>query len=284
MSSNLDSGTVSAKELVILCLGDVVARPGREGIRRALPALKQKFGVDVAIVNGENASGGLGLDVKSAHELKNAGADVITLGDHTWKFKELRELLDRDGQWCIRPHNFPAGASGLGFTTLERGGLKIGVINLIGRVYSSLLLDCPFRSVERILEDPGMRECSVIICDMHCDATSEKIAMGRFLDGRVSLVFGTHTHVQTADQQILPGGTAYITDLGMCGCASGVIGMDGEVALERFYTGLPCAYRAAADEKVTLSGVLVRVDSASGRAISIERVSQIVELGSRVGE
>lgn len=258
----------------VLCLGDVVGRPGRDAVRAAVPLLKQRHQIDLVIVNGENAAGGLGIDISTACELRESGADVVTLGDHTWKNREIRDFLIRERGWCIRPMNFAADSPGAGFTTMERGGVKVGVVNLIGRVFSPLLLECPFRAVNSAL-DSGLNDCQIIVCDMHAEATSEKNSMGRFLDGRVSLVFGTHTHIQTADEQILPRGTGYITDIGMCGVTSGVIGMDAATAIERFYSGLPVAYKLAkADsaKSICVKGVLAYLDRDSGRACSIERI------------
>jgi len=268
-----------SERLRILCLGDVVGRYGRDALRRGIPQLRQSLRYDMLIVNGENAAGGLGIDPATADELRASGVDVLTLGDHTWHKREMREYLDRKTDWCIRPANFTSGSPGRGWTVVEISlasgvAVKVGVLNLIGRVMSPLLLECPFRAADTILTE-HMRDIPVRICDMHAEATSEKVCMGRYLDGRCSLVFGTHTHVQTADEQILAEGTGYITDLGMSGSTAGVIGMDAEVAKMRFLGGLPAAYKLAPDRDCMLCGVLVSVDCHTGRALSIERVRHL---------
>jgi len=256
--------------ITVLCFGDVVGRSGRLALKQALPELRQGFEADLVIANGENAAGGAGLDAGTARELFESGVDLMTLGDHTWQKKDLHSVLERDAHRLIRPENYAPGAPGRGWLTIERKGVSIGVFNLMGRVFMNLLLDCPFAAADRILDGP-LADCTIRICDMHAEATSEKIAMGRYLDGRTSLVFGTHTHVQTSDESILAGGTAYITDLGMSGSADGVIGMDGAVALKRFLTGRPHAYQVA-DGDGLLCGVAVRFDAATGRALEITRI------------
>jgi len=244
------------------------------GLQRLLPSLVKRLNANGVIVNGENAAGGLGLDAKTADEIRAAGASVVTLGDHTWQKKELKVAIESRTSWLIRPGNYPPGAPGNGHTIVSLGGEKLGVMNLLGRVFINFPLDCPFRTADALLNGP-LKECSMIVCDMHAEATSEKLAMARHLDGRVSLVFGTHTHVQTADERILPGGTAFISDLGMCGSQDGVIGMDARVALQRFLTGLPLAYEVAAGEPV-LHGIVCEFDPRSGKAISIERIREQV--------
>lgn len=256
--------------LSILCFGDVVGRTGRVALKLALPEIKARFSADFVVVNGENAAGGTGLDAGTARELFEAGADVLTLGDHVWQKKDLHAVLDRESDRMVRPANYAAGAPGKGWLIVERHGVKIGVFNIIGRVFMNLLLDCPFSAADTLLAGP-LAGCRVIIGDLHAEATSEKIAMGRYLDGRISLLFGTHTHVQTADETILPGGTAYITDLGMSGSADGVIGMDGEVALKRFLTGMPHAYKVAPGDGL-LCGIAVQVDLQTGKALEITRI------------
>ena len=260
----------------VLCLGDVVGRYGRDALRRGIPQLRQQLHYDMLIVNGENAAGGLGIDPATADELHAIGVDVLTLGDHTWHKREFREYLDNNSGWCIRPENFTSGSPGRGWiateVTLAHGKkIRVGVMNSIGRVLSPLLLECPFRAADRIVEE-HFSDIPIRICDFHAEATSEKIGMGRYLDGRFSLVFGTHTHVQTADEQIMPGGTAFITDLGMTGSTSGVIGMDADVAIKRFLEGLPAAYKLAPDRNCMLCGVLVTIDCNTGKALAIERV------------
>ena len=255
----------------VLALGDVVGRPGRNAISKLLPSLRATHQADLVIVNAENASGGLGIDPRSAGELRSAGADVLTLGDHAWQRREGRQFIHTEQGWVVRPANYPSGTPGAGFAKLELpGGIRIGVVNVIGRVFIELPLDCPFRTVERLIENE-LADCTIKILDMHAEATSEKEAIARFLDGRVSLVFGTHTHVPTADERILPKSTAFVSDLGMCGCLDGVIGMDATVAIDRFLTGLPRAYEVAEGPGV-LQGIVCEIDGETGRAESIERV------------
>lgn len=260
-----------AKDIfTIACFGDVVGRPGRELLRQKIPGLRSDRRIDCVIVNSENASGGRGLEPQSADEIFAAGVDVITLGDHTWQAKDLRGYLETNRHRCIRPANYPDGAKGRGWTLVEINGLKIGVMNLIGRVFTGLLVDCPFRKADEILDGP-LAKADFVVCDMHAEATSEKIGMARWLDGRAAIVFGTHTHVQTADERLLPGGTAAISDVGMCGSMNGVLGMDADVALERLTTGLPSAYKVA-EGAPALHGIVCVLDRESKKPISIERI------------
>ena len=255
----------------VLCFGDVVGKPGRDALLHFLPAIKSDYKPDLVIINAENAAGGLGITESIAEEIKKYGADVLTLGDHTFQKKEARPFLSNNPAWCIRPYNYPPGAPGLGATTVALpSGIKVGVFNMMGRIFFNSPLDCPFRSADHILSTT-LKDCVVKICDLHAEATSEKIAMGRYLDGRISLLFGTHTHVQTADECILPGGTAYITDLGMSGCAQGVIGMKAEVALTRFLSGLPHAYEVH-EGPGELRGIFCEIDEKTGKALRIERL------------
>ncbi len=254
----------------VLCLGDVVGRAGRTVCTVALTKVKEALGVDFTVINGENSSGGVGIDIESAREIRAAGADVITLGDHTWQRKEARDFLASHSGWIIRPANYPDGAPGQGFAVVQFNGIKIGVCNLLGRVFINNPLECPFKSADKLLEGP-LKDCTVKILDMHAEATSEKIAMARYLDGRLSLQVGTHTHVPTADEQIFPGGTGYVSDLGMTGSGEGVIGMDKEVALARFLTGMPHAYKIASGPGV-MHGVLAEIDTHTGKTVAIRRV------------
>lgn len=270
-SSSMPAGN----ELRVLCLGDVVGRPGRRGIASTLRSLRSEHQIHCVIANGENASGGLGIDPESARELRDAGVDILTLGDHTWQRAGIGDFLEKNADWCIRPANYPPGAPGRGWTTVPLPqGKSIGVFNLLGRVYMTSPLDCPFRAADEILAGP-LASCGIRICDMHAGATSEKVAMGRYLDGKVSAVFGTHTHVQTADEQLLPAGTGYISDLGMCGPADGVIGMATEVALARFLSGMHHSYKISPGG-VRINGAIISVDRNTGRALSIERLQEAV--------
>jgi metallophosphoesterase (TIGR00282 family) len=267
----------SGHDFRILCLGDVVGRPGRSALKQRLRALRASVRADMVIVNAENSSGGVGIDPESAREILGAGADILTLGDHTWQRREAAPWLDTNAHVCIRPANYPAGAPGKGAVVwTSSDGFRVGVMNLLGRIFMNFPLDCPFRGADELLRGP-LAECDAIICDMHAEATSEKMALARYLRGRVALVFGTHTHVQTADQTILGEGTAFMSDLGMCGPTESVIGMDPDVALRRFLTGMPHAYKIG-HGAVVLSGCVVTVARATGHAVAIEPVREMVDL------
>ena len=254
----------------ILILGDVVGRPGRQALRDLVPALVRDEAIDLVVANAENASGGMGVDIKSAEELFSAGAHVLTSGNHIWKKKEIYPYLGKQPR-LLRPANYPAGAPGQGWVEWQGDGDKRAlVINVQGRVFMPNHVDDPFRCVDGILRARG-DHARVVVVDMHAEATSEKNAMGWFLDGRVSVVYGTHTHVHTADERILPRGTAYITDLGMCGPLDSVIGIEKDLVVEGFLTQLPRKFEVA-QENVVVQGVVVDVDDTSGRAREIRRV------------
>lgn len=253
----------------ILILGDVVGRPGRGAVRDIVPSLIISEGIDLVVANAENASGGIGVDVKSAEDLFSGGVDILTSGNHIWKKKEINAYMEAHPQ-LLRPANYPDGAPGRGwFEWQGKTGLSVLVVNLEGRVFMRSLED-PFRTVDSILQKHGPYS-PVVLVDMHAEATSEKNAMGWYLNGRVSLVYGTHTHVQTADERILPGGTAYITDLGMCGPMDSVIGVEKEAVIEGFLTQRPLRYEVAR-ENVVLQGVLLDVDEDTGKAKGIRRM------------
>ena len=254
----------------ILILGDVMGRPGRRAVREIVPSLIKKEAIDLAIANAENAAGGMGVDIKSAAELFSAGVHVLTSGNHIWKKKEIYPYLNEQER-LLRPANYPDGAPGRGWCAWEnQHGLNALIINLQGRVFMPNHVDDPFRCVDGLLKEHG-RHSPVIIVDMHAEATSEKNAMGWYLDGRVSAVYGTHTHIQTADERVLPGGTAFITDLGMCGPFDSVIGMEKEVVINGFISQLPRKFEVA-QENAVLQGVIVDVDSQTGRAREIRRL------------
>lgn len=255
----------------ILFLGDVVGRPGRRAVSAILPALLADHDIDFAIVNCENAAAGYGITPATAQELFDAGAHCLTSGNHVWAQKEALPLLDAEPR-LLRPANYPQGAPGAGWRVFADGdGVPIAVINLQGRVFMSPL-DCPFQVGAELIEQ--VRESAkVIVVDFHAEATSEKQGMGWFLDGRVSAVIGTHTHVQTADERILPGGTAYISDAGMCGALDSVIGVDKDIAVRRFLSGLPVRFQVPKKGPAVVQGVIIDIDEASGRACSIRRIS-----------
>ena len=252
----------------VMILGDVMGRPARRAVRDLVPSLIAKEEIDLVVANAENAAGGMGVDIKSAKELLSAGVQVLTSGNHIWKKKEIYSFLD-DQESLIRPANFPAGAPGKGWCLWQHNGLRALVINLQGRVFMPNHVDDPFRCVDEILRQHAAQSL-VMIVDMHAEATSEKYAMGWYLDGRASVVFGTHTHVQTADERILPAGTAYITDVGMCGPFDSVIGMEKETVIRGFITQLPRQFEVAQDN-VVLQGAIVDIDD-NGRAREIRRL------------
>lgn len=254
----------------ILCIGDIVGRPGREHFEKVIKPLKEEFSVDIVVVNGENASGGAGIIPRVADQLLASGADVITLGDHAWDRREIYPYLNENPR-IIRPANFPDGSPGKGWCVVKSSsGMKFAVINLLGRVFMRYNVDCPFKMFDEIVN--GIKkETPILVVDMHAETTSEKVAFGHYADGRASIIFGTHTHIQTADEQILQGKTAYITDLGMSGPYDSVIGQNKENIIQRFLTSMPQKFEVA-KEGVLLSGVLVSVDEKSGKAKSIVRI------------
>jgi metallophosphoesterase (TIGR00282 family) len=245
-------------------IGDVVGRPGRRAVQRFLPGLRHDYDLDLIIANGENTAGGIGITPDTAKELYDCGVDVITTGNHVWAKKEIIPHLDGELP-ILRPLNFPPMAPGRGF--LEMKGALI--VNLMGRVFIGQY-DCPFRTIDCLLSESRI-ESKVIIVDFHAEATSEKVAMGRYLDGRVSAVLGTHTHVATADAYILPKGTAYVTDVGMVGPADSVIGVDTESAIRSFLTGMPHRFFVSEGD-VTFDSVLVEINEATGKALNIKRI------------
>ncbi len=258
----------------LLFLGDVVGKPGRLAVRAILPGLIHREQLDFVIVNCENVAGGAGVEPGTCRELLAAGVDVLTSGNHIWRKKEIVEYIEGERR-LLRPDNFPPGTPGVGYGCFSTpGGVPIGVVNLIGRVFMDPV-DCPFQAADRILAQLSA-QARVIFVDMHCDATSEKGAMGWFLDGRVTAVVGSHTHVQTADQRLLPGGTAFMTDAGMCGPIDSVIGVKPELAIRRFRTHMPTRFETATGTTV-VQGAVVTVDPETGRATAIKRVQEYVD-------
>jgi len=252
----------------ILMVGDIVGSPGRDVFKLGVERLKVQHKADFVVVNGENAAGGRGITPVLADELFAAGADVITLGDHTWDQKDIQSYLNREAR-IVRPANYPPGCPGRGWTTVNSAFGPVTVVALIGRVFMTAF-DCPYRTMDALLEK-DIRPGSVVLVDIHAEATSEKTVMGRYLDGRVSCVAGTHTHVQTSDARVLPKGTAYITDLGMTGSRDSAIGRDLESITRRMITGMPEAFKVA-KEDVVLEGAVMDVDHQSGKARAIESV------------
>jgi hypothetical protein len=258
----------------IAFFGDVVGRPGRRAVTVVLRQLRRQEPIDFVIANGENAAGGKGIDPGSAEELQDAGVDVITTGNHVWQVREIVPYLTENGR-VLRPLNFSPGTPGAGWVVRSaRNGAPVAVVNLIGRVFMGPA-DCPFRAIDAVL--PAIRrESPIMIVDMHGEATSEKVGMGRFLDGRVTAVLGSHTHVQTSDETILPGGTAVLTDAGMCGPENSILGVRTDRVLERFVTQMPVRFEVASGP-VVVQGAMLEVDDASGRALGIRRIRERVE-------
>ena len=256
----------------ILMVGDIVASAGRNAFAQVVTRLKHEGKVDFVVANAENAAGGQGITGALATEVLNAGADVITLGDHTWDQKDLAAYFDREDR-VIRPLNFAPGCPGKGFVTIKTAWGGVTVVNLVGRVFMRPY-DCPFRAMDALLaKEPGLGR--VILVDLHAEATSEKIAMGRYLDGRVSCVAGTHTHVQTSDETVLPRGAAYITDLGMTGGKDSVLGRDLKSVTNMFLTGMPSKWETAKND-VVLEGLIATIDEATGKAKSVKRIREQV--------
>lgn len=253
--------------LNILAVGDVVSQSGVSYLRRRLPGLKRLYGVHFTVVNGENAAG-IGLTSNDALEIFDAGADIITLGNHTWSKIKITEFLE-DNRYILRPANYPPRLPGRGWGVFDGPmGLRIGVINLIGRVEMDPNVDNPFTTADSILKE---MDADVILVDFHAEATSEKLALGWYLDGRVSAVWGTHTHVPTADVKLLPGGTAHVTDLGMTGPLNSVIGIQPEISINKFLGGLPRRYEPASGP-CKLDAVLFTVDTKTHACVHAERV------------
>jgi len=256
----------------ILFLGDIVGEPGRSAVMRAVPVFLKERGVDFVIVNGENAAGGRGITGRITIDLLRSGVAVITTGDHIWDQRETATYISTEPR-LLRPLNYPLGAPGEGSLALETPKGKVAVVNLQGRTFMQPILDNPFPAAQAEVERLR-QETPVIIVDMHAETTSEKIAMGRLLDGKVSAVFGTHTHVQTADEHILPGGTAFICDVGMCGPDDSCLGRDFQPIIKRFLDGLPGHFPVAAGQ-VRLCGAIIDIDEANGKAFRISRVNDL---------
>jgi len=262
----------------ILVVGDIVGSAGRTAFARVTAELKARQGVDAVVANAENAAAGRGITRPLAEELFHAGADVLTLGDHAWDQKDLIPVLDREPR-LVRPANFAPGCPGKGWVQVETPRGRLTVISLVGRVFMAPV-DCPFRALDALLaREPSLGR--LVLVDFHAEATSEKIALGWHADGRVSAVLGSHTHVQTADERVLPRGTAYITDLGMCGPKASVIGRTIETVLPKFLTGMPTKFEIATDD-VVVEGVLIDVDETTGKARKITRLREPAARGSGV--
>ncbi len=253
----------------ILVLGDIVGRPGRNMLIEHLPILRQEYQFDFVIANGENAAAGAGITGKIAQELLSAGVDGLTLGDHAWDQKLFLEEIDQLGGIC-RPANYASEVPGKDSLILESKGLRMGVFTVLGRNFMGPKVDCPFRAADRLIEALAP-EVDLVVAEIHAEATSEKIAFGWYLDGRAGIVFGTHTHVPTADAEVLSAGTAYISDLGMSGPYDGVLGREKQPVIDRFLDSIPRRFPVAEGD-VRLSGIIVEWDQELGRSTSIEQV------------
>ncbi len=251
----------------LLFLGDVVGEGGCNFLMKKLPEYKRNNKIDVCIANGENSAQGNGVTPKSIEMMLDSGVDMVTLGNHTYKRIEIMEYLERDVP-VVRPFNYPSGAPGKGVGIIDKGRYRLAVVNMLGTVYSEPLGN-PFNEMEKALKETD--GCKTVIVDFHAEATAEKRAMGFFLDGKVTAVLGTHTHVQTADEQLLPKGTAYITDVGMTGPIQSVLGIEPELTIKKFRSNLPVKFQNAGGE-YSMSGCIIEIDEKTGKAASIERV------------
>lgn len=265
----------------VLFIGDLVGKAGRAIFQKHIDRVRKKHAIDALIVNGENSAQGRGITPKVAQFFKEHGVDVITSGNHIWHHKEIYSYLDTHKD-LLRPINFPPEAPGVGVTTFNCKGFTVGVINVQGRVFMREMVTCPFRAVDSVLTYLKTRT-NIILVDFHAEASSEKQALGLYLDGRISAIVGTHTHIQTADERILPGGTAYMTDLGMGGSLNESIGMRKEAVIQQFLTQLPVRFIAATSSPFVMSGVWVEIDATSGKAVHIERI-RIVDSELQVDE
>jgi metallophosphoesterase (TIGR00282 family) len=258
--------------LRVLFLGDIVGRPGRRAVKELLPSLREEYDPHLIIANGENAAGGNGITRRTADELFLGGIDILTMGNHVWDQKEIYDFIEREDR-MVRPVNYPPDTPGRGYLiTYARDDNKVGIINLSGRVYMPAL-DCPFRLLDEII--PLIkRETKIIIVDFHAEATSEKMALGWYADGRASVVIGTHTHIQTADERILPEGTGYITDVGMTGPRDSILGVKVKPVIQKFLTQRPVRFEVAAGP-IQLNAVYIEINQEKGTAESIKRISVI---------
>jgi hypothetical protein len=255
--------------MILMMIGDIVGRPGRNILREKLPLLRKEYEVDFVIANGENAAGGNGITQKIAQELFISGIDFLTMGNHIWDNKDVFNFIEEEAR-MVRPANYPSGTPGRGYQVIKiESGISIGIINISGRTFMNAL-DCPFRTADAII-DKIKNSTSIVIVDFHAEATSEKIAMGWYLDGRATLVAGTHTHVQTADERILPNGTAYITDLGMTGPMNSILGIEKETVIKKFISQLPVRFEVAKGPS-QINGIIVEIDEQTGKAQKIQRM------------
>ena len=254
----------------ILMVGDIVGAAGRTIFQRHIESIRRDYGIDFVIVNGENSAHGVGITPRICEFFKNHGVDVITSGNHIWHKKEIFPYLSSH-QDLLRPANFPTGVPGVGVTVVNKQGVSYAVVNILGRVFMRENLDCPFKTLETILTYVRDK-ARIIIVDFHAEATSEKQAMATYFDGRVTALIGTHTHVQTADERIMPGGTAYITDVGMAGSINSLLGMEAKPIIQRFMTQMPVKFTVEMNPPYMLCAVVIEADVTTGRAVSVKRL------------
>jgi len=259
----------------ILFFGDIIGAPGRQAIKKILPSWRRKYQPDLIVANCENLAHGKGITHQTIAELKSYGIDAFTSGNHIWNQKQAQDIVQDQENNVLRPANYPPGVPGVGYRVLEVGVKKLALVNLIGRVFFQEDFDCPFRAADEIIQKLKKQEVKLIVVDFHVEATSEAIALGWYLDGRTSLVLGTHTHVQTADERILPQGTGYLTDIGMVGARDSVIGFGCQRVIENFLTQMPAQF-SVAEGDVLVNAVHCVLDDKTGRTQRIQRVSEIV--------
>lgn len=253
----------------ILLIGDIIGNSGVKKVKELIPEFKKQNNIDFVIANGENSAEGMGITLKIFEDLKKCGIDMVTMGNHTWGKKEIFNFINDES--LVRPANYPEGVQGAGYRIKECNGKKIAVINLMGRVDINILTENPFLKADKIIKQI-QNNVDIIIVDLHAEATAEKIALGYYLDGRVTCVFGTHTHVQTADEKILEKGTGYITDIGMTGPEKSVIGMDVAASIKRFVTTLPEKYKVSDDKNIILTGCILEINDETSRIEKITRI------------
>lgn len=271
---------IMRKEVIkIFAFGDIIGRPGREALKYIIPAIKKEYSPDIIIANGENLAHNEGITEKTLKEILSYGIDLVTLGDHVFdREKEAIRILSNAAYPIIRPANFPPGAPGVGWKIfkVKNKNIKIAALNLMGRVFFRETLDCPFQTADKLICEIK-KETNIIICDFHAEATSEKKAMGYFLDGRVSLIYGTHTHIPTADEQILPKNTGYIADIGMTGPKYSIIGANPEISIKRFITQMPFNYEISNDSEIEFNAIYAEIDSKLGQTIKIKRIRRFTK-------
>jgi len=261
--------------MTILFFGDIVGRPGRMAVKKILPELEKAYSPDLIIANCENLAHGKGVTVETLEDLRKAGVRIFTSGNHIFSQKQAIDIVSRKDSDVLRPANYPPGAPGQGFKILEVGTEKVAVVNLVGRVFFKEDFDCPFRAAAAILAELSEKKVKVIIIDFHAEASSESVALAWYLDGRASLLAGTHTHIQTADERVLPCGLGYITDVGMVGVQDSVIGVDKDLVLKDFLTQMPVKMEVAEGD-ILLNAIVCEINSATGKAVKIERIKKIV--------